>query len=198
MKIKAALGIMLMLLLAIVTTTPFVRAQIGFEDWIFIGPEVSRLYVGEHLLVSVEFGHGFEFCGSPPIIEFSLRWNASVLESLDWRSLWDSLMVDFGDDYVSFWVANPARLGYHVTTTLLWIDFKAKAVGSTILDLYDSNVFTSDGYVDILPRPPLPLAIHNVDTGLNYTKIQEAIDAPRPWMDTQSWLMLEHTLSMWL
>jgi len=171
---KTVSGIMLTLLLAIMTTTPFARTQFGLEDWIFVSPELSKLYVGEHLLVSVEFGYGFE-PGHAPIIEFSLRWNASILEFLDWGGFWDSLMVDFGDDYVSFRVDNPS---YPSTTTLLWIDFKAKAVGSTILDLYDSNVYTSDGYVDILPRPPLPLAIHNVDTGLNYTTIQEAIDAP--------------------
>jgi len=165
---KAVTGTMVTLVLVIMTVTPFVEAQIGWYDWIFIAPEFSEVYVGENLVVSIEFGHGFEPF-HPPIVEFSLGWDSSFLELVSWESLWGSPTVVVGNDSMRITIDNP-----FFNVPLLWIEFKAKTVGSTILALFDSNVYTVDGYVDILREYPITVTVDD-DGPADFHSIQEAI-----------------------
>jgi len=149
----------------------FVGGEMYLYDVVFIEPEIVQSYVGEYLQIIVGFGYGFEI-PHPPVIEFSLGWDASLLDFIDLEICWDSPTVVVGDDHMNVTVSNP-----RFSIDLIGIVFQAKAVGSTTLDLFDSNVYTSDGFVFILPLPPLPIAVHNINTGLNYTTVQGAINA---------------------
>jgi len=168
---KTAVGMLSVLLLAIMVPTASVRGQSYFYDTVYVEPEIVKAYVEGYAGIVLGFGHGWD-PPHPAVIGFSLRWNASRLDLLGWESLWPA-QVHVGDGYLTVTANNP--LG---DTTLMTVDFTTKAVGTTFLTFSDSNIGTSGGYVAVLPRPPLPVAIHNLDTRLNYTTIQGAINAP--------------------
>jgi parallel beta-helix repeat protein len=148
------------------------RAQIYLYDVVFIAPETTHVDIGDTFEVSVGFGSGFEI-PHPPVIAFSLRWDSALLDFLDWAPGWLWPAVAEGEDHLNVTMGNP-----FCTTLVMTIQFRATAVGTATLDLCTANVGTSDGYVSIFPQPPLPASVHNLDTGLNYTTVQAAIDAP--------------------
>jgi len=72
---------MLVLLLAIMMTTPFVRAEdIFLHDTVFIEPEAVKVYVGENVGIAVSFRYGFEL-GHPPLSNFRLAGMLHFLSS---------------------------------------------------------------------------------------------------------------------
>jgi parallel beta-helix repeat protein len=150
-----------------------VDAQIYLYDVVFITPETTQAYVGDPVEVWIGFGFGFEI-PHPPVITFTLRWDPARLSLLDGDTMWPiSPTVIVGEDHFNVTMGNP-----FMSTSVMLVTFEATAVGTALLDLCNANIGTGDGYVSIYPQPPLPAAVHNLDTGLNYTTIQAAIDAP--------------------
>jgi len=133
-----------------------VNAEIYLYDIVFIEPEETQVHVGENLLVVVGFGYGFEVDPHPPIIEFSLSYDPNLLDIVHWISGWWDLTVIVEDDHMRVMVSEPPH-----STDLMLITFEAKAEGDTILDLFDSNIYTSDGFVTILP--PVVTATIDID-----------------------------------
>lgn len=171
MRLVAAMGAMVLTIA--LSVLGFVGAQICLYDIVFIEPETAQVYVGDTFEVFVGFCSGFEL-PHPPVVEFSLRWEDSLLDLLDWDPGWlVSPIVVEGEDHLNVTMGNPFG-----STLIMQVEFRATSVGSSILDVCNANVFTGDGYVSIHPQPPLPVAVHNLDTGLNYTTIQDAIGAP--------------------
>jgi len=171
MRLKAIVVVMALALFSL-SVPDFVRAQLCLNDLVFIEPETVQVYVEDTFEVSVEFCSGWEG-PHPPVVEFSLCWDGALFDLLGWET-WPlvSPTVVEGDDHLNVTMANTYG------TPILWVEFKAKFVGSSILDVCNANVVTGDGYVSVYPRPPFPVAVHNLDTGLNYTMIQDAINAP--------------------
>jgi parallel beta-helix repeat protein len=166
---KAVSGIMLTLLLMVMMATQFVRGEMYWYDVVFVEPEEVEVYVGEQLVICVGFGRGFD-PPHPIIIEFSLGWDPSMLEFVEWESLWGSPTVVVGDDNMTVTVGNPG-----INTLLIEVVFEAKTVGSTILNLFNSNVYTVDGRVEIIRRHPRTVIVDD-DGPADFHSIQEAIN----------------------
>ncbi len=148
---------------------PFLLAdtEVCVYDVLYAQPNTTVVRVGSTFNVTIGLCSGSEmvnrFAGS-----FAFSWTPTILSLEGFLIFYGKPFINTYSSSLSAHYASPPP-----AASLLCLYFRALNSGSTILSFSNASCLTKDGSADVLSDK----IVHNLDTGLNYGTIQEAIDA---------------------